>query len=148
MSDGRWPICDVRYAMSDMRYPICDIRYPIGALFLLFGVFEWKVPVVPVLEGPVVQQDVVAERARRKQHRGRLLADVAVADDRVAGFDAGLVEDRVDLGGRLELTVVDRELVERRVHRARNVAEFLRLSALPAASRPVEELGVARVDDR
>ena len=36
----------------------------------------------------------MAERARREEHCRRLLANVAVADDRVAGLHAGLREQR------------------------------------------------------
>ena len=55
----------------------------------------------PVLERAVVEHHRVSEQARRKEHRRRLLSDVAVTDDRVAWLDAGLGEERQQLVSRL-----------------------------------------------
>src|SRR3954471_106346 len=88
----------------------------------------------------------MAERSRGEQHRSRLLADVAVANHRVATFDASLRKDRLELDGRFQLQVLAVDFFERQALRTWNVPRhvmFHRATLLDA----VVIRAVAGVDD-
>src|SRR5512143_1808861 len=71
------------------------------------------VAVRPVLERAVVQAHREADGSCGEQHGGRLLADVAVADDRVARLHPGVAEQFGEFGRRLEDVAVVYDLTER-----------------------------------
>src|SRR5438270_3757142 len=91
----------------------------------------------PVLERPVVEEHRMSEEARGEEHRGRLLPDVAVADDGVARLDACLVEERLQSGVRLQRVVVVGDLIVRNVLRALDVAAAVLLAVLAADAAAV-----------
>src|SRR3954470_11196316 len=76
----------------------------------------------PFLVRAIEQQHRVAERARREEHGGRLLADVAVRDDRVPRPDAGVREELRELVVALQPELVVGDLGEGDVVRAGDVA--------------------------
>src|ERR1041384_5766774 len=59
----------------------------------------------PILEGSVAQQNRAAEQPCCKDDTGRLLPDVAIRDDPVRGADAGVREERLQVGVGQELIV-------------------------------------------
>src|SRR5438874_6088239 len=89
----------------------------------------------------------MAERARREQHRRRLLPDVAVADDGVARLNAGLGEQVGQLVRRLEEKNIERHLREGDALRAGNVTRALIHSMRAAVPYAVIERRVASIDD-
>src|ERR1043166_9110297 len=95
-------------------------------LHRIFGVAR------PVLERAVVEEHRMSEEARREEHRGRLLSDVAVADDGVARLDARARKERLELGVRLEAVVVVGDLVVRDVLRAPDVSATMFFAMLAA----------------
>src|SRR5262245_39440491 len=75
----------------------------------------------PVLERAVIQEHRMTEQPRGKDHRGRLLADMAIRDDRIAVLDTRLLEQRFD-ARPIDPQLVVGHLRERDVHCARNMA--------------------------
>ena len=101
-------------------------------------------PPAPLVPRAVVEARLVAEALGREVDHGGLLADVAVADDGVAGPDAGRLEEPLRLGEPLHPVVVRDEGVEGQVARAGNVAGAGHRARLGA----IEEFRRPRVDDR
>ena len=75
----------------------------------------------------------MAEQPRGEQHRRGLLADMAVADDRVARRDAGRVEPRLEFGGRAQPQRVVGEFGERDAARSGDMAGAVGLPVRAAA---------------
>src|SRR5512143_856451 len=86
---------------------------PAGSWGLRRPALDRPVAVRPVLERAVVQAHREADGARGEEHGGRLLADVAVADDRVAGLHSCVAEQLGEFGRRLEDVAVVYDLSER-----------------------------------
>src|SRR5207248_8377883 len=101
----------------------------------------------PILERAVVQQDFVTKRARGKEHRRRLLADVAVADDGVVRLDAGLREKRRQLGVGFQQQAVIGDRGKRNAECAADVSRAVRESVSAAGLDAVIKRGVAAIDD-
>src|ERR1019366_8589407 len=108
---------------------------------LLDGQLALSAPLVP---RAVVKARLVAEALGREVHDGGLLADVAVADDGVAGLDAGRLEKLRRLGRALHPVVLGDEGVEGQAARAGDVAGAGHRARIGA----VEELRIARIDNR
>src|SRR5207253_9407965 len=90
----------------------------------------------------------MTQRAGREKHRCGLLADVAIANDRVAGLNTGFREQLPELVRRLEQEVVERNLREGNALRARDVAGALLPAVGAAALNTVVERRIASIDDR
>src|SRR6187549_520298 len=90
----------------------------------------------------------MAKRTRGEEHRRRLLPDVAVSDDRIAGLHARLLEERDQLLGRLEVRAILVDFGVRNALRAWNVAKLPAVTAAATPRNAVIEHGIARIDDR
>ena len=84
---------DVRGEQHHAKSDACEIRIVVRRSFLDRSAIVEH----PVLKRTVVEHDRIPEQARGKDDGGRLLADVAVGDDRVALLDAGCLEQRRDV---------------------------------------------------
>src|SRR4051812_342818 len=87
------------------------------------------------------------QRPRREQHRRRLLADVAVADDRVTRFYARVIEQGAQFCRGLQRRARAGERLVRRAAGTRDVPDLTGPAALAAGLMPVVEDRVARIDD-